>query len=197
MITRKTSLRISALLLMAIVPVLAGQDEPKDAAKTKAQAKAKAKAKANGKAAGPNQKAFQRIVLEYDANQDEVLQRSEVPESARKEFDELLKLMDENGDKALSRGELQAAGARLQKVFAAGGPQGKAAGDQPFGDPEARFKLMDKNGDGIIARDEWMGVPENFDRMDRDGDGKISADEQKAAIGQIRRMLEAVKKKAQ
>lgn len=197
MTTTKQTVKISALLLVAIVPVLAGQDEPKEAAKTKAESKAKAKAKGANKAAGPNQKAFQRIVLEYDANQDEVLQRSEVPESARKEFDELVKLMDENGDKALGRGELQAAGAKLQKIFAAGGPQGKEGAGQPFGDPEARFKLMDKNGDGQIARDEWMGVPENFDRVDQDGDGKLSAKEQKVAINQIRRMMEAVKKKAQ
>lgn len=193
MMNSRTVLKMAAMTLMAIVPVVAQQEAAKETAKTKAEAKAKAKAK--GKAAGPNQKAFQRIILEYDVNQDEVLQRSEVPESARMEFDELVKLLDDNGDKALGRGELQAAGAKLQRIFAAGGPQGKAAGNQPFGDPEARFKMMDKNGDGSIAREEWLGVAENFDRMDRDGDGKISAEEQKAAITQIRRMMEPFKKK--
>lgn len=196
MIGSKPALKIIAMLLIAALPVVAQQEQAKDAAKTKAQAKAKAK----NKAAGPNQKAFQRIVQELDANMDETLHRHEVPESARAEFDELVKLMDENGDKALSRGELQAAGAKMQRIFAAGGPLGKAggsgAGGPPFGNPEERFKLMDKNGDGAIARDEWMGVPENFDRMDRNGDSKLSAGEQKAAIKQIQQFTESLKKKA-
>jgi len=165
-------IRLSVFLMMAVVPVLAQQEPAKKAAET-AKEKVKAKATGKAKAQGPDAKAFQKIIGDLDSNQDETIQRSEVPESARKEFDQLLKLMDENGDKALSRGELQASGAKLQKVFAAGAPQAQGAESGPMMNAE-RLKKLDKNGDGFISKDEFPnGAPPFFDRLDLNKDGKI------------------------
>ena len=42
----------------------------------------------------------------------------------------------------------------------------------------SRFKGMDRNGDGVITRDEWRGNDKSFDKHDRDRDGVISAADQ-------------------
>lgn len=40
---------------------------------------------------------------------------------------------------------------------------------------DAMFQTNDKNGDGVIAKDEAHGkVADNFDAMDKNGDDKIS-----------------------
>ena len=38
-----------------------------------------------------------------------------------------------------------------------------------------RFRGMDRNGDGVITRDEWRGNDKSFRKHDRNGDGVISA----------------------
>jgi Ca2+-binding EF-hand superfamily protein len=40
-----------------------------------------------------------------------------------------------------------------------------------------RFRGMDRNGDGVITRDEWRGNDQSFRQHDRNGDGIISGDE--------------------
>lgn len=40
-----------------------------------------------------------------------------------------------------------------------------------------RFQEMDRNGDGIITRDEWRGSNRSFDVQDRNGDGQLSGNE--------------------
>jgi hypothetical protein len=40
---------------------------------------------------------------------------------------------------------------------------------------ENRLKAMDRNGDGMITRDEWTGDDASFRKHDRNGDGVISA----------------------
>ena len=44
-------------------------------------------------------------------------------------------------------------------------------------DGQARFRGMDRNGDGMITRDEWRGNDQSFQKLDRNGDGVISGDE--------------------
>ena len=39
------------------------------------------------------------------------------------------------------------------------------------------MKKMDANADGKIARDEWKGKPEGFDKLDADQDGFLTAAE--------------------
>lgn len=197
--------RLVFLVATMIVPVLLAQEDAAKPAAGGADAKAKIKAKGKANAIGAQGKAFARIVIELDANGDETLQKSEVPESAHKQFEALLELMDTDGDGALSRGELQAAGGRVQAVLKAGGPplppgaDAKAkAENAPAVDalakPKERLKRMDTNGDGKISREEWTGAPPLFDRIDRDQDGFISEAEQDFAVVAMRRFMEAAKK---
>jgi|GEM_PF-5962256 len=196
------------LVVSMMVPVLLAQDDvtKPGADAADAKAKVKAKGKANAKALGPQAKAFARIVAELDANGDETLQKSEVPDSARQQFDELLELVDTDGDGALGRGELQAAGSRIQAVLGAAGPanlpKAKARNaDAPakgfLAEPLERLRQMDTNDDGKVSREEWRGAPPLFDRIDRDADGFITENERTFAVEAMRRFMEAAKKKGQ
>jgi Ca2+-binding EF-hand superfamily protein len=40
-----------------------------------------------------------------------------------------------------------------------------------------RFQGMDRNGDGVITRDEWNGNDRSFQNQDWNGDGKLSGEE--------------------
>jgi len=40
-----------------------------------------------------------------------------------------------------------------------------------------KFARMDKNRDGKVTRDEWVGPPEVFQKLDRNDDGAITKDE--------------------
>lgn len=172
-------------------PELSAQEE------VKAKAKARNKTKAKTKDA-VTQRPIQRIFIELDKNENRSLERSEVPKSALKEFDELLELLDTNKDKALEVAEMQASAEKVRKILGepdrpgAGNP---AAANLAGSDPAERFKRMDQNGDGVLTREEFRGQPENFDRMDRNGDGKLSQEEQKMAVAMMRRIKEANKKK--
>ena len=60
-------------------------------------------------------------------------------------------------------------------------------GGRPAFDPVARFKSLDKNGDGKIAKDEAdERMLSRFDTMDGDGDGSISQDEWTSAMSKFR-----------
>lgn len=211
---------LSVLVLPAISQDVLKDQAAADKAKAKAKIAAKAKAKAKTKEAA-NPKQFQRIVLELDANMNMMLERSEVPEPARKQFDELLEIMDKNGDKALDRDELRNAGQKVQKIFSGMNPSGGIAATPPapepiaakkaaakkalakkalaanMGDPAARIKQMDTNGDGTVSREEWVGQPQVFQRVDKNDDGKLDAQEQASAVELFKKFIEAAKKKMQ
>jgi Ca2+-binding EF-hand superfamily protein len=40
-----------------------------------------------------------------------------------------------------------------------------------------RFEAMDRNGDGVISRNEWNGSPRSFENHDWNGDGRLSGEE--------------------
>ena len=170
---------------------------PSEQEKTKsknAAAKAKAKAKAKSKTAG--QRPIQRIFLELDKNQNQILERSEVPKSALKEFDQLLEIMDLNDDKAIDRSEMQSSGEKIQKILGMTNASPPVNSNSPFpmNDPATRLQRMDTNKDGVISQAEWQGQPQQFQRLDRDQDGILSAQEQTAAIAMMKRFIEAQKK---
>lgn len=101
-----------------------------------------------------------------DANNDTVIERDEVPESARAAFDTLLKYGDTDKNGRLELSELRGLGEKMR----AGGLGGGAMLRQ-------RFKTLDKNGDGKLSRNEFPGQPAVFDRIDADKDGFLSQEE--------------------
>jgi len=61
--------------------------------------------------------------------------------------------------------------------------------DKPKRDPEAAFKMMDKDGDGSLSEAEFVGkrtgemadkAKAQFGMLDKDKDGKVSLEEFKA-----------------
>lgn len=57
------------------------------------------------------------------------------------------------------------------------------------GRPSQRMATMDRNGDGVVTRQEWTGTGNAFDARDWNGDGILSGDEMQpgARRGQARR----------
>jgi Ca2+-binding EF-hand superfamily protein len=113
--------------------------------------------------------SLKELFTRLDKNQDQVVEREEVPESARPAFEKLLKAGDMNNDGKIDIEEIRVLSQHLQ------------AAD----DPKARFKAMDKDGDGKVSRAEFTGVPANFARFDTNKDGFLDQDEIKAIPAQV------------
>ena len=90
-----------------------------------------------------------------DTNEDGAISREEWTGD-----DETFGRLDRNDDGLLARDE-------IQRRF--GGGRG--------GDPQARFRSLDSDGDGRVSLEEFPGPPEMFDTMDADGDGFITPEE--------------------
>ncbi|RMG14844.1 MAG: hypothetical protein D6731_09650 [Planctomycetota bacterium] len=99
-----------------------------------------------------------------DANGDGVLQRDEAPVP-----DWLFARGDRDGDGRLDPAEARAV-ARLRRAAAkvARGGQEKL---------RQRFAKSDRNGDGVVSREEFPAGDELFSRFDRDGDGRVDRGE--------------------
>jgi len=104
---------------------------------------------------------------------------------------ELFGALDANGDGTINKDEFNEAnlgeiigGAMRKAMMGAGGAGG------PGGDPEERFKQMDKDADGKISAEEFPAGPEAFarisKRLDKDGDGALSMEELAAMRGRGR-----------
>ena len=120
------------------------------------------------------------------------------------QLDSSFQMFDTNGDKALSKAEIEAAQARsvaqaqanaIKRTetefarmdsnqdgqlslaeFKAGAPAPRVA------DADQMLQKLDTNKDGKIGQDEYRAAPlANFDRLDTDKDGSISPQEKRAA----------------
>ncbi|RMF93074.1 MAG: DUF1566 domain-containing protein, partial [Planctomycetota bacterium] len=69
-------------------------------------------------------------------------------------------------------------------------PRGNAQ-PMPPSNPQAFLERLDRNGDGVISRDEFRGPPAAFGRFDADGDGSLDADEIRALLESRRTRGEA------
>jgi Ca2+-binding EF-hand superfamily protein len=115
-----------------------------------------------------------QTVLQLDANGDQTLERDEVPEAGQAAFDRLLTLGDLNKNGRLEADELRALVGKVQSWAGAGA---------------ARFKAMDKDGNGKLGKDEFQGPNPLFGQIDKDGDGFLVMEEMRAfaaAGGQAR-----------
>jgi Ca2+-binding EF-hand superfamily protein len=128
----------------------------------------------------PPRQTFEQL----DANGDNVIEKGEVPEKARAAFEKMLKLGDTNHDDKLQANEFR----DLVQSMRGGAGAGAGAGANLgvfSGDSIAKFKAMDKNGDGKVSREEFPGRPQMFERVDANKDGVLEASEVKALAASV------------
>jgi Ca2+-binding EF-hand superfamily protein len=109
---------------------------------------------------------FLELFQQLDANGDQVIEKSEVPESGRAAFERLLRIADTNKDGKIDGPEYREMLTDLRRAGPGGG-----------GDFGAQIAAMDKDGDGKVSRSEYLGPPPLFERLDADKDGALSKDE--------------------
>jgi Ca2+-binding EF-hand superfamily protein len=116
------------------------------------------------------------------------------------------KAMDKNGDGKVSRDEFPGRPAMFERVdgnkdgfleaseVKALAAKAGAATMPPAAQPGARIMAMDKDGDGKVSREEFMGAPAMFDRLDVNNDGSLSKDEAAEAPKIMADLLRAMDK---
>jgi Ca2+-binding EF-hand superfamily protein len=117
-----------------------------------------------------------------DRNHDGVITRDEfrmtpLPiDSAEGRFGE----MDRNNDGVLTRGEWRADPFSFNRADVNNDNRVSVAEyvNSPVGDTiGSRFQVLDRNRNGILNRNEWIGESLPFELVDRNGDNRITADE--------------------
>jgi Ca2+-binding EF-hand superfamily protein len=128
------------------------------------------------------------VLMAFDRNADGKLDRAEVPER----FQGLFNHADANQDGVLTKEELkQSATATVQADNDGGrrggrefGPGGRGPGGRGV-DPLLR--ALDTDGDGVLSTEEIAGAPVSLIALDANHDGRLSAEEFRPAFGRGRR----------
>lgn len=113
---------------------------------------------------------FERI----DANHDGVVTRPEMQAARSRMFDRL----DANHDGMLTAAEAQAAQARMRQRAA------RFSRLAAMPDQGSRLAGLDRNGDGLVSRDEFVSATPWFDHLDATGHG-VTRQQFAAALSQF------------
>lgn len=151
-----------------------------------------------GPGQAPDAERMLAFFKQQDKNADGKLNKEEVGERIRENFDRI----DGNGDGELDDVEIRQMVERFSRA-APGGPRPDGRPDRDMQrrpqmsaegreamlrESEDRFKAADKNGDGKLSKDESPErLQANFGEIDRNGDGALGLDETRDAM---RRMAE-------
>lgn len=117
------------------------------------------------------QARWQKMLEKWDADGDGKISKDEFqgPEN-------MFARIDANGDGVITQDEIRGMKGR-------GGAPGEPGGRRGAGDPEQRWKKMlenwDADNDGQISQEEFQGPEQVFKILDRDGDGVITEEEGK------------------
>jgi Ca2+-binding EF-hand superfamily protein len=120
---------------------------------------------------------------QLDLNRDGLITRNEIEQAVPDQaaLEQQVRAYDRNGDGRITRDEYPGDAATFNRldrnhdgVLSDADRQGRGRGR---GNAQMRFRGMDRNGDGVITRDEWRGNDQSFRQHDRNGDGIISGDE--------------------
>ncbi|MCA9246361.1 MAG: hypothetical protein KDA42_04570 [Planctomycetales bacterium] len=137
--------------------------------------------------AGQPLERVKMMLKRLDANGDQTVEKSEVPEVARPFFERLLNQVDENGDGALGREEFEAQASQIAKFV-----EQSSAQIEGRPQPEMIFARLDQDKNGSVEEAE---VPQEHrerfqilrERADKNADGALSRDEFVAGFGQLAR----------
>ena len=101
-----------------------------------------------------------------DTNHDGVITKDEATAASDARTAKMFDKLDANHDGMVTQDEVRAAGeARREEMKA---------------EAVARFKAADKNGDGLLSKEEAAAMPmvaRNFDALDTNKDGQVSPEE--------------------
>jgi Ca2+-binding EF-hand superfamily protein len=111
------------------------------------------------------------------------------PHTGPANLQEHFKQLDKNGNGVIDKDEFKGPAEMFAKIDTDNSgtltlDEMKAARPKRMenrGNLEERFKQMDKNGNGVIDKDEFKGPPERFAKIDTDNSGTLSKEELKAA----------------
>lgn len=126
---------------------------------------------------GPGGRPFngEEIFKRLDADGDGKVKPDDVPQERREGFRRMLEKVDADGDGAASAAEFR----KGFEMMAAAAP-GARPGSPPPGGPNAMeqvFRTLDADGNGALSKEELSNAATALAKLDRNGDGLVQREE--------------------